>query len=362
MSFDPSSLSVSGREVLVLDGVNHSVHGVAGITWTGAAQFSVAGNGALFYAPGSFEPPLLTSLVWFDRQGNATPVPGMRSMFRFAARVLPDGVRIASSELHVNKDIWIFDSARGTEDRVTSEGQNAFPIWAPGGSHFAFRSDRAGPQQIYLGEGVNPRSVKRLTSGPFDVPSSWTPDGKELLFTRGFSSMGGNTDVYAVSIDRPDQLRPVLATPADERFPELSPDGKWLAFVSNDAGQPELYVQPYPGPGARVTVTSGGAQDPAWSKNSRELFYRVGPQMTAVPFTISNGSFVPGKPVALFRQASLGGGTTVRATYDVAPDGRFLLNQPVAEASTERDRQIFPSSLRFVLNWTQEVQRLLAPR
>jgi serine/threonine-protein kinase len=360
--FDLSSLSVNGREVQVLDGVTHSVHGNAGITWTGAAQFSVAGSGALFYAPGSIEPPLLSSLLWADRRGNLSQVPGMRSMFRFAARVLPDGVRIASSELHVNKDIWIFDSARGTEDRVTSEGQNAFPIWAPGGSHFAFRSDRAGPQQIYLGETLNPRSVKRLTSGPVDVPSSWTPDGKELLFTRGLSSMGGNTDIYAVSIDRPDEARPVLATPANESFPELSPDGKWLAFVSNDAGRPELYVQPYPGPGARVTITSGGAQDPAWSKNSNELFYRVGPQMMAVPFAVSTGSFVPGKPVALFSQPSLGGGTTVRATYDVTPDGRFLLNQPVADAAIERNLKIFPSTLRFVLNWTQEVQRLLAPR
>ena len=174
----------------MLDGVTHSVRGNAATTWTGAAQFSIAAPGILFYAPGSVEPPLLSPLVWFDRKGNATPVPGMRNMFRFGARVLPDGVRIASSELYVNKDIWIFDSARGTEDRATYEGQNAFPIFSPTGSHFAFRSDRAGPQQIFLSDGVNRREVKRLTSGPFDVPSSWTPDGKELLFTRGFTVAG----------------------------------------------------------------------------------------------------------------------------------------------------------------------------
>jgi eukaryotic-like serine/threonine-protein kinase len=364
--FDPSSLSVSGPEIQVLDGVVHSLYGQGGITWSGAAQVNIASTGALFYAPGSFEPPNVSTLVWFDRAGKATPVPGMRNMYRFGARLLPDGNRIASSEVYENKDIWIFDSARRTEDRATFEGQNAFPIWAPDGSRFAFRSDRAGPQQIYLSDVNNMRNVTPLTSGPFDVPSAWTPDGKELVFTRGVSSLGGNADIYAVSIDAPDKPRPIVATPAEERFPELSPDGKWLAYVSDEAATATLYVQPYPGPGPRVTVASL-AQEPAWSKNSNELFYRgpggqgQPPVMTAVPFTVSSGSFVPGKPVELFRQAALGGGTTVRATYDVSRDGRFLFMQGVPEVAAERARKIFPSSLRFILNWTEEVRRLLNP-
>ncbi len=364
--FDPSSLSVTGKEVQVVDGVNHSVYGQAAITWTGAAQFSLTANGDLFYAPGSVEPPLLSSLIWFDRAGKTTPVPGMRDMFRFGARVLPDGVRIASSELYVNKDIWVFDSVRGTEDRTTYEGQNAFPIWAPKGSRFAFRSDRAGPQQIFLSDGVNFREATRLTAGPFDVPSSWTPDGKELLFTRGYTSIAGNTDIYAVSVDQPDKTRAVVATSADERFPELSPDGRWLAYASNESGRLEVYVQPYPGPGLRVTVTSGGAEDPAWSRNSNELFYREPAALgqtasfMSVPFTVSGTDFVPGRPVVMFRAIPLGTGTTVRATYDVSPDGRFLLNLPLAEGADERTRKIFPSSLRFALNWTQGIQQLLS--
>jgi Tol biopolymer transport system component len=288
-------------------------------------------------------------------------------MYRFGARLLPDGVRIASSEVYENKDIWVFDTARGIEDRATFEGQNAFPIWAPEGSRFAFRSDRMGPQQIYLGDLNDIRNVKPLTAGPFDVPSAWTPDGKELLFTRGVSSLGGNTDIYAVSIDTPDKPRPIVATPADERFPELSPDGKWLAYVSDEASTAALYVQPYPGPGPRVTISSR-AQEPAWSKSSNELFYRepVGPAqppaLIAIPFTVANGTFVPGKPVELFRQQALGGGTTVRATYDVSRDGRFLFNQGSPDAAAERIRKIFPASLRFILNWTDQVQRALESR
>jgi Tol biopolymer transport system component len=363
--FDPSSLSVSGKEVQAVDGVVHSVHGTAGTSWTGAAQFSVSATGDLFYAPGSVEPPLLTQLTWFDRKGSPTPLTGMRPMFRFGPRVLPDGAKVAFSELYINKDIWFVDTARGTEDRATFEGQNAFPIHAPTGSRFAFRSDRNGPQQIFLNDGVNLREAKQLTSGPFDVPSSWTPDGKELFFTRGYTSLGGNTDIYAVSIDQPDKPRPVVATPADERSPEISPDGKWLAYTSNDSGNSEIYVQPYPGPGPRVTVTTGGAVTPAWSKNSNELFY-IGPggpgkppAMNAVPFTVSGTSFVPGKPVVLFNQDALGGGTTVRASYDVSRDGRFLMNQAIPEAAQARAGRINPGTLRFLLNWTQGIQQLL---
>ena len=365
IAFDPSSLSVSGKEVQALDDVTQSVYGIAGTNWTGTAQFAVATTGDLFYAPGSVEPPLLTSLVWLDRKGNPTPVTGTRDMFRFGPRVLPDGVRVAFSELYVNKDIWIFDTARGTEDRATFEGQNAFPIFSPTGSHFAFRSDREGPQQIFLNDGINLRKATRLTAGPFDVPSSWTPDGRELLFTRGFTSLGGNTDIYAVAIDQPGKVRPVAATPADERAPEVSPDGKWLAYTSNESGRAEIYVQPYPGPGPRVTVTNGGADDPAWSKNSNELFYRAPggqgkpPAFMAMPFTVSANSWLPGTPIVLFNHGILGGGTTVRATYDVARDGRFLLNQAIPEAAVARAQRIAPSSLRFVMNWTQGIQQLL---
>jgi serine/threonine-protein kinase len=149
---------------------------------------------------------------------------------------------------------------------------------------------------------------------------------------------------------------------ADERFPEISPDGKWLAYVSNETGRPELYVQPYPGSGKRVTITSEGAQECAWSRNSSELFYRLGTRMLSVRYKISGGDFVPEKPVPLFDQPSLGAGTNVRATFDVAPDGRFLLNMNLAvqEQGEERLRKIFPSGLRFVLNWSQETRRLLS--
>jgi serine/threonine-protein kinase len=363
--FDPATLTVSGTPVQVLDGVTHALYGQAAVTWTGASQYSLSEDGALLYAPGSIEPPLLSSLAWADHKGQLTPITGTRPKLHFAARVSPDGKRIAFSELHLNKDIWVFDPIRGTEDRATFEGQNAFPIYSPDGSAMAFRSDRAAPLQIYLSKGSGTREVVELTTGPLDVPSSWTPDGKELAFTRGFSATGGNTDIYVVSVDQPHNARALIATAANESFPEFSPDGKWLAYCSNETGRSELYVQPYPGPGGRVTITStGNATEPAWSKNSNELFYRMGSALMSVRFSVrskvSGTEFVPEKPVMLFQQPFLGAGTSVRATYDVAPDGRFLLNQSIPETIGDRNRKIFPSMLRLILNWTEETERLLA--
>jgi serine/threonine-protein kinase len=366
--FDPKTLKTSGNPVQVLENVTQALYGSAAVTWTGAAQFSVAENGTLLYAYGSIEPPLYSNLVWYDRDGkNRSPVMGMTPRFRFVGRILPDGKRIAFSDLHLKKDIWIFDPDRGgNEDPASFEGQNAFPIFSPDGSWMAFRSDRSGPLAIYVANTSNMREVKQVTPGPFDVPSSWTRDAKELAFTRGFTATGGNTDIYVVSVDDPKSLRPLVATDAAESFPEFSPDGKWIAYTSRAGERSALIVQPYPGSGHSVTIASGiGNQgqptEPAWSRvrNSNELFYRLGTNMMSVKFTVSGSEFIPGKPEKLFQEISLGTGTTVRATYDVAPDGRFLLNQADDTLNKDRLRTIFPPTLRVILNWDVELRRLL---
>jgi serine/threonine-protein kinase len=358
--FDPQTLSVSGMPVQVLDNVTHALYGNAAITWSGAAQYSVAENGTLLYAPGSIEPPFFTALTWIDRTGRETPVASSGPMARFAPRVLPDNRRVAFSELYVGKDIRVLDTTLGTQDRASYEGQNAFPIWSRDGKQMAFRSDRSGPLAIYLTSDLDFRKVTQLTSGPMDVPSSWAPDNRTLVFTRGFSATGGNTDIYVVSTDRPQEARALVASPANESFPEISPDGTWLAYISDESGRAELYVQPFNQPGRRVTVTSGGATEPAWSPKGGELFYRNGDRsIMSVSYT-AGADFVPEKPVQLFQYRPAIGGTSVRASYDVAPDGRFLVNQAVLEAQNERNRQIFPSSLRAILNWTSVVERTLS--
>jgi Tol biopolymer transport system component len=236
-----------------------------------------------------------------------------------------------------------------------------FPTWAPDDSRIAFRSDRSGPIGVFVTQGLNSRLASALTPGPLDTPGSWTPDGRELAFGRGFPLGGSsNSDIFVVSVDRPQEARPLLNTASNERYPEFSPDGKWLAYCSDETGQFELYVQPYPGPGRRVTVTSEGAFEPAWSRDSNELFYRTGTRMMSVRFRIADDEFVPEKPVLLFDLPSVGGGADVRSQYDTAPGGRFLMILPLPNQTEERNRRIFPSTLRIVLNWTGEVQRLFS--
>jgi serine/threonine-protein kinase len=362
VQFNPDSLTVTGMPVQVLDKVTQALYGQAAITWTGAAQYSLSSNGTLFYGPGSIEPPMYSSFSWFDRKGKETPIEGMAKMSRFAPRVLPDNTRIAFSELHVAKDIRVFNTALGTEDQATFEGQNAFPIWSRDGSRMAFRSDRKGPLGIYLTSDSNWRQVTRLTPGPQDVPSSWASGDKELLFTRGFSATGGNTDIYVVSVDSPNDVKPLIASTANEAFPEVSPDGKWLAYISDESGRAQLYVQPYKGTGRRITVTNeANVTEPAWSLNSSELFYRAGQTIMSVHYTAGT-DFTPEHPMKLFEYRPAISGTSVRASYDVAPDGRFLVNQPVQALVAERNFQIFPASTRLVLNWTAQVKGLLSTK
>jgi serine/threonine-protein kinase len=360
--FNPETLTMSGTPVQVLDNVTHALYGNAAVTWTGAAQYSLSSNGTLFYGPGSIEPPMYSALSWMDRTGKETPIEGMAKMSRFAPRVLPDGKRVAFSELHVGRDIRVFNTALGTEDPATFEGQNAFPIWSRDGSRMAFRSDRQGPLAIYLTSDANWRQVTPLTPGPQDVPSSWAPGDKELVFTRGFSATGGNTDIYMVAVDRPNDVKPLVNSSANEAFPEISPDGRWLAYISDESGRPQLYVQPYKGTGKRVTVTNeANVTEPAWSLNSNELFYRVDRSIVSVRYA-PGADFTPERPVKLFDYRPAISGTSVRASYDVAPDGRFLVNQPVEALVAERNLQIFPASVRLVLNWTAGVQRLLSAK
>jgi hypothetical protein len=157
-------------------------------------------------------------------------------------------------------------------------------------------------------------------------------------------------------LDKPENVRALQASQFDETHPEFSPDGKWIAYDSTESGQRQVYVQGYPVPGERVQISTDGGSEPAWSRDGRELFYLNRSRMMSVRFRILNGRFFPEKPVGLFE------GVTARANargYDVAADGRFLLPKAQTEQTDERLRRIFPSSLRIVVNWTDELQRIV---
>ncbi len=176
---------------------------------------------------------------------------------------------------------------------------------------------------------------------------SWSPDGQLLAFVEVNPTTGYDIWVLRLS-DR--KAQPFLRTPFNESVPRFSPDGRWLAYISNESGRYEIYVQPYPGPGGKWQISTEGGTEPIWNPNGRELFYRSGDKMMAVDIA-TQPSFTAGKPRVLFEgRYELSPATT--PNYDVSPDGqRFLMLKP-AEAS-----EAAPTQINVVLNWFEELKR-----
>jgi len=360
--FDLKTLSVTGTAASVLDGVTQAIYIASSVDdWTGAAQFSTARNGSMAFAPGEIEPQRPFSLVWVDRHGKVTPL-GYKPVAFSPSRVSSDGRRVAFTECcQGTEDIWVFDTVRQLLERQISEGQSFRPIWSPDGSRIAFRSNRDGPTRIYVKD-VDSPGLTPITPGPHDEPGSWTPDGKEFAFVHGEFAKGAlSYDIYVVSLASPNKPRPVVNNAAAESYPEFSPDGRWLAYGSDETGRHEVFVQPYPGPGKRVQISTEGGLEPAWSRDGKELFYRdLGRNMMSVRFAASNSGFVPEKPMVLFAWNFQAG--AVARVYDVAPDGRFLAMQLIPDLAAESNKRLFSSSIRIILNWDQELKRLVSTR
>ena len=167
----------------------------------------------------------------------------------------------------------------------------------------------------------------------------------------------GPRQQYIVTVDQPNNVRPVVKDEFNQLSPEFSRDGRWLAYCSTKSNRSELYVQAYPGPGKPVPVSTDGASEPAWSRNSNELFYRTGRKMMAVRFKVEGTEFLPEKPVQLFEGDFA---TANPRSYDVAADGRFLMIRPIPDTENKWNKAVYPSTLRIVLNWTDELHRLMA--
>jgi serine/threonine-protein kinase len=344
--FDAKGLEVTGAAVPVVEGVLQT-------RGTGAVQFSVSATGSLIYIPGGAQSASQRKLVWVTRKGAEQPLATPPQEYLFP-RISPDDRRLAvgipGSE---GTQLWLYDLARDTVSRLTFEGStNNFPVWTPDGRRIVFVSNREGPLNIFWELADGSGGLERLTSGEnVQIPVSRSPDGELLAFIKLSPETGSDVCVLRLSDHR---AQPFLQMPFNEAAPQFSPDGRWLAYVSNESSRYEVYVQRYPGPGGKYQISTEGGTEPVWNGNGRELFYRSGDKMMAVDIA-TQPSFVVGRPRVLFQgQYVANVGPQVAPYYDVSRDGqRFLMVKPVEQG------QAAPTQINVVLNWSEELKRLV---
>jgi serine/threonine-protein kinase len=331
--FDAERLEIRGAAVPVLDLVRQALTGANSADVTGAGQFAIAPNGTLAALRGPVEPFRTSALVTVDRRGRVEPLAAPSRSYGPAVRLSPDARHIVVTVQSLTEvGLWRYDIGRGTLTPLSGDAEVMWPIWAPDGRRLVFEWRKDGKRSLAVqpADGTVPPQV--LLAGSLVNPSSWTPDGRRVVAVED----GTGADMVVVSVENPGEgAQPILQTTATELWPELSPDGRWLAYGSNVSGRFEVYVRPYPGPGTAEQVSIEGGESPAWHSGGRELFF-VGAQgasgqraMLSVEFE-ARPTLRIGRPRLLFEfdPSELRMVCNPVRCYDVAPDGqRFYATQ-----------------------------------
>jgi len=336
--FDLATLQVTGPSVPILDRVlMHSS--------VGTAQLVFSSDGLLVYVPGGDRAK--STPVWVDRQGNVEPL-AMPAQIYGTPKISPDGKRLAILIRGPPRNVYIYDIASGRETRLTLEGNNYAPVWTPDGKRITFCSDRQGEGTCSLfwkpADGSGEAELLRTRQYAFG-PTSWSADGKLLAFDQG-------GDIWVLSLEGGREPELVIGTEFFEWGPAFSPDGRWIAYISDKDGKFQVYVQPYPAMDRVWQVSDDFGGEPIWSPKGDELFYRNGDKWMVVSIS-TKPEFSPGTPRLLFEGPY---NNVPGVSYDVAPDAqRFLALQPEYDDSQVRELQV-------VTNWFEELKRLVPPR
>jgi eukaryotic-like serine/threonine-protein kinase len=326
--FDRARASLSGEPITLAPAISVEPDSEAG-------AFSVSPSGAIAWRGGAATQRQLT---WFDRTGHNLGNFGPADSLVLNPEISPDSQRVAFTRGRLDlSDVWIQDGSRST--RLTSDPKDdRIAVWSPDGEELIFASDRKGQMDLYRkrADGMASEEVL-LVSSDLKFPTSWSPDRRFLLYYLGKNQ--GDVMVLPLTGDR--KPYPFLSTQFFEAMGVFSPDGKWVAYESNESGQIEVYVRPFPGPGPPWQVSTGGGRDSRWSRDGKELYF-LAPDSTlmASPITSHSGTFATGTPQALFRTHSIF--APGKQQYDVSRDGRFLIVTAL-EAPAE--------PIHLLLNW-----------
>ena len=289
--------------------------------------------------------------MWRDRSGKevgSTGPPGTYSSFRLS----PDERSIVFNRPGpAGSDIWVLDIARGVPSRITFDPSvDNLPIWSHDGRRILWPSNRRGGFDLYVkpasGTGVDELRIPMGTINGW--ATDWSRDGKWVLFQRPGDKTSQDLWIAPQSPENSGQQKPVpyLNSQFDESNGVFSPDGRWIAYVSNESGRDEVYVQAFPLTDEKDQISIGGGSDPEWRKDGAELFYLAADRnLMAVPVRVTGNAFEPGAAKALFPIP----GTLVRRAYAPSSDGRFLIARPLDAVTT--------APMTVVLNWFARVKR-----
>jgi serine/threonine-protein kinase len=353
--FDPDRLELRGNATPVVERVSAS-------NLYGFAEFDFSRTGTLIYRSGAVGSGL-TTIQWLDASGKTTPLMAKPCAYT-RPRLSPDGKRLAvTMEEAAGMNIWIFDIERDNLSRLThNDVAPSAAVWSPDGQYIAYQAGgQGGSGMAWMRADGSGQPQKLSTKNAMQKPSSFTPDGRRLVFLEP-PSEGGSFDIWTLPLRREGSgVRPGAAEPFLQggesglsREPTVSPDGRWLAWGQRGPPEAEVYVRMFgtssSAAGSRWQISNNGGDSPVWSPTANELFYHSAGNIMVVPYTVKGDLFVAERPriwARLPAGVALGG-------FDLAPDGkRFVVAAPVEEAQA----QIEQSHVTFLLNFFDELRR-----
>jgi serine/threonine-protein kinase len=355
--FDLETLQVKGSPAPVIEGVLTT-------SGSGAAHIAVSAQGTVAYIPGASAYAPTKTLAWIDRHGGMLPISAPPRRYQHP-RLSPTGDRVAVTIRDglgsaAGTDIWLYHFARGTLTRFTyGPAENELSVWTRDGARIAYASNRLeNPSRTIFwkpADGSGPEE-RLLQIDRHLHPASWSPDGNLLVASE--SGSAPNYDIWVIPAHGDRKPWPLAETPFKERTPDISPDGRSIAFASNETGRWEVYVQAFPNPGGRVPISTNGGTEPRWSSDGRELFFIAGDRMMVAAIHRTADHVDASAPKALFDLRWTGGaGTSGRDLgYDVTGDGqRFLMLREQSPGATL-------NTIVVTQNWFSELQRLVPSR